>query len=110
MVFFYFCAEIFQLSFESLCSILIFIGDDFQDGVIGMLFRLVDCDSRGDKPVDDRIKVIGISQLTEVSSSFHAYKLTITGARDQAWSRGSHVCSSCRHGCDSVVVSLCLSA
>jgi len=48
---------------------LVFIGDNYPDGVIGMLFGLVHCDSRGDKPVDDGInKVIRIPQLTEDSS------------------------------------------
>ena len=56
-------AKISKLSFDRHCSILIFIGDNYPDGVIGMLFRLVHCDSRGDKPVDDGInKVIRIPQ------------------------------------------------
>jgi len=58
-----------KLSFDRHCSILIFKGDNYPDAVIGMLFRLVHCDSRGDKPVDDGInKVIRIPQLTEDSS------------------------------------------
>ena len=82
-------AKISKLSFDRHCSILIFIGDNYPDDVIGMLFRLVHCDSRGDKPVDDRIsKVIRIPQLTENSSqaSVHtllrnALKMMITDAR-----------------------------
>ena len=59
-------AKISKLSFDRHCSILIFIGDNYPDDVIGMLFRLVHCDSRGDKPVDDGIsKVIRIPQLME---------------------------------------------
>ena len=57
--------KISKLSFDRHCSILIFIGDNYPDGVIGMLFRSVHCDSRGDKPVDDGInnKVMRIPQL-----------------------------------------------
>jgi len=62
-------AKISKLSFDRHCSILIFIGDNYPDSVIGMLFGLVQCNSRGDKPVDDGInKVIRIAQLTEDSS------------------------------------------
>jgi len=62
-------AKISKLSFYRQCSILIFIGDNYPDGIIGMLFGLVQCDSQGDKPVDDGInKVIRIPQLTEDSS------------------------------------------
>ena len=54
------------LSFDRYCSILIFKGDNYSDDVIGILFRLVHCDSRGDKPVDEGIsKVIRIPQPTE---------------------------------------------
>ena len=62
-------AKISKLSFDKHCSILIFVGDNYPDDVIGMLFRMVHCDSRGDKPVDDGIsKVIRIPQLTENAS------------------------------------------
>ena len=62
-------AKISKLSFDRQCSTLIFIGGSYPDDVISMLFRLVHCDSRGDKPVDDGInKVIHIPQLTEDSS------------------------------------------
>ena len=54
-------AKISKVSFDRHCGILIFIGDNYPDVVIGMLFRLVHCDSRGDKSVDDGInKVIRI--------------------------------------------------
>ena len=84
-------AKISKLPFNRHCSILIFIGDSYPDDVIGMLFRLVCCDSRGDKLVDDRInKVIRIPQLSENSSQAftllrNVSKLMIAGARDQAW-------------------------
>ena len=65
-------AKISKLSFNRHCSILTFLRDNYPDGVIGMLFRLVHCDSRDDKPVDYGInKVIRIPQLTEnVSQTF----------------------------------------
>jgi len=31
------------------------MGDNYPDGVIGMLFGLVQCGSCGDKPIDDGI-------------------------------------------------------
>jgi len=85
-------AKISKLSFDRQCSILIFIGDNYPDGVSDMLFRLVRCDSRGDRPVNDGInEVIRIPQLTKDSSSSvhtllrNAPKMTIAGARYQAW-------------------------
>jgi len=82
-----------------------------------MLFRLVRCDSRGDRPVNDGInEVIRIPQLTKDSSSSvhtllrNAPKMTIAGARYQAWWRANHTCSGYLHGYDSAGVVLCLSA
>ena len=54
-----------KFPFDRHCSILIFIGNDYANGVMGMLFRLVHCDARGDKLVDDGINVIQIPQRTE---------------------------------------------
>ena len=72
-------AKISKLPFDRHCSILIFIGDSYPDDVIGMLFRLVRCDSRGDKLVDDRInKVIRIPQLSENSSQGAETSVPIT--------------------------------
>ena len=53
-------ARISKLLFEGHGSILIFKGDNYPDGVIGILFRLVHCDSHGDKPVDDGIEYLGL--------------------------------------------------
>ena len=57
-------AKISNLSFDRHCSVLIFIGDNYPDDIIAMVFRLVHCDSRGDKPVDNGInKGIRIPQF-----------------------------------------------
>ena len=59
-------AKISNLSFDRHCRILILIGNNYPDDVIGMLLRLVHCDSLGNKPVDGGIsKVIRIPELTD---------------------------------------------
>ena len=85
-------AKISNMPFDRHYSIPIFVGDNYPDSVIGMLFRLVHCNSRRDKPVKDGInKVIRLPQLTRnFSQAFtffdlrNAPKMTIAGARDQA--------------------------
>ena len=64
-----FLDSVYNKIFFYFCTFVAGSGDNYPDDVIGMLFRLVHCDSRGDKPVDDGIsKVIRIPQLTENSS------------------------------------------